>query len=341
LGLKAQRPKSLHPQKLFDLERFHQSVKRDKSMRSIVTVANTQVNSQIQKTDYVARKWLDTPNFNDSHAQKRAWVREKKLQLGLRMSEPLVLEALAFLLDAVDGTGRPTIATLKKSKLLESYSTKAIINSIGRLAKKGAIEKVRGPRILKDGVWTSRNHYRLIGYEFKLPVKREESSISLNCINNNINTYHTDHPIYDDSVSLLPKKECKSVKIAMTNLQKSMRDWKIWDARQLIDRFGEQKCEKAYSLSRHARNPGGHMRCTLQNMEDNFVIPENSCATEVRSIEQEKKTALIDVAHEALKKQGIMYPSLTEGLSGREFYKRASEYGSQHTLMLNKLMARP
>lgn len=159
-------------------------------MGRIITAVSAQSNTLSQKTDYITTEWLSTPDFNDSHAQKRTWIKETKLRLGLHFSEPLVLEALAFNTDAMTGHGSPTIEKLKQSPLIERYSTKAIINSLNRLAKKGAITKQRGPVTFKDGRWTSRNHYVLLGYEFKLPVQREVSTTSLNSsypsyINNN------------------------------------------------------------------------------------------------------------------------------------------------------------
>lgn len=306
-----------------------------------------QVNSRTPKLDdkyYTPKEKphhrLSQSNFYTSQDQRRQWIKDFRSRVKLRTSEPLVLEALAFNLDAAGGYGHVTIEKLRQSELLKDYCSKTITNSLNRLAKKGAITKVRGPCIKENGKWTSRNYYTLVGYQFKFPDQLEVSSDNLSNTNKNINTYHTEAEIYDnDFVNLLPEKQ-KSLPVRAPDLEKRMKAWKIWDARQLIVKYGEAKCEKAYKLSKNAHNPGGHMRVTLQNMEDNIVIPANSCATEIRSIGEEKIASLIDSAHEALKQQGVYYPSLGEKLSGSEFYKRASEYGLQHTAMLKQLSSR-
>jgi len=308
-------------------------------------------NNKYQDPDNKPYRRLSKENFITSHDKKREWIKETKLRLALDNNELSVLNALAFQTDPITGVGRPTILTLLKDIHVSTLSYRTVIRVLDRLAIKGAITKERGPRILKDCVWTSRNHYSLIGYEFKLPFKSDNVSCSLNSPLTKVNKDHNHIRERDDNdLSASPQggtegeKEADKVITSSANKELIAKLEKLRTHTALAERhirmYGEAIVEKAYKMSDAPgiKNRGGYITKILPTItEDDMDNSKQTANAYSRACTISDKAVALAQATKILASKGIEDPIFDHSLTPKERYVKTNEYNSQRSSLAMQL----
>ena len=155
-------------------------------MQESITSQNSDYNSRptvVNRLTTLKRTWLTTQKEKDlAYEKKRAWILAASKECMLRLNEPTVLEALAFLTDHVTGIGKPSIGAIQEAiaKTKTGYLSYCTVQTIlKRLEVKGAI-KSQARHNKTPGKFKDSNIYVLIGYEYKLANHSLDSMNSLN-----------------------------------------------------------------------------------------------------------------------------------------------------------------
>jgi hypothetical protein len=271
--------------------------------------------------------------FQDANQHKIMWVKAATIECKLRLNEPVVLEALAFLTDPRMGIGKPSIATIME-RILDKKGTYLSYNAVQgilkRLEFKGAIGSIAGK--YKNG-WRETNTFKLIGFEYKLANNSPDSGTGINLLDPVLTTIPSNE-IYRDSESrnkggnfdFMMEERIKalpeSIKIQareemLAALQKQSITYKVSYLNKIIAR-----------LLKNPQTTGEPMATNKASFFENALEAQTS---------REKAVAL---ATERMKAEGCFYPIHTTQAAG-DYLDELNAYGAKHSKYVVEFMRQP